>query len=240
MLVHDDVIKWKHFPRHRPFVRGIHRFPSQRPVTRSFHIYFDLRLNKRLSKQLWGWWFETPSCPLWRHCNGWTKIWRRVREQYERSGKTFLFVYTGLHVLQGGRMIALMYGDDSIVAIMRWGHHYGYSAPMYRSYWSTVSANTRQRQNLILSPQTWIQYNMPRTSWKTALDVVHTISKLCRSWLMLSSRNSKGWHKHALLARSEALIGEVEVALTHREVITDIEWFVIVAKWSSANLKLNW
>ena len=26
-------------------------------------------LNKRLSKQSWGWWFETPSRPLWRHCN---------------------------------------------------------------------------------------------------------------------------------------------------------------------------
>ena len=30
---------------------------------------FDLRLNKRLSKQSWGWWFETPSRSLWRHCN---------------------------------------------------------------------------------------------------------------------------------------------------------------------------
>ena len=35
-------------------------FPSQRPVTRSFNVFFDLRLNKRLSKQSWGWWFETP------------------------------------------------------------------------------------------------------------------------------------------------------------------------------------
>ena len=25
--VHDDVTKWKHFPRHWPFVRGIHRSP---------------------------------------------------------------------------------------------------------------------------------------------------------------------------------------------------------------------
>ena len=25
--------------------------------------------DKRLSKQWWGWWFETPSCPLWRQCN---------------------------------------------------------------------------------------------------------------------------------------------------------------------------
>ena len=44
-------------------------FPAQRPVTRSFDVFFDLRLNKRLSKQSWGWWFETLSCPLWRHRN---------------------------------------------------------------------------------------------------------------------------------------------------------------------------
>ena len=45
-------------------------FPAQRPVTRSFDYFFDLRLNKRLSKQAWGWWLATPSGPLWRHCNG--------------------------------------------------------------------------------------------------------------------------------------------------------------------------
>ena len=39
----------------------------QRSVTRSFDAFFDMRLNKRLSKQSWGWWCETPSCPLWRH-----------------------------------------------------------------------------------------------------------------------------------------------------------------------------
>ena len=44
-------------------------FPSQRPVTRSFDVFFDLRLNKRLSKQSWGWWFETQTRPLWRQCN---------------------------------------------------------------------------------------------------------------------------------------------------------------------------
>ena len=45
-------------------------FPTQRPVTRSFDVFYDLRLNKRLSKQWWGWWFETQSRPLWRHRNG--------------------------------------------------------------------------------------------------------------------------------------------------------------------------
>ena len=44
-------------------------FPTQRPVTRSFDVYFDLRLNKRLCKQSWDWWFVTLLCPLWRHSN---------------------------------------------------------------------------------------------------------------------------------------------------------------------------
>ena len=44
-------------------------FPSQRSVTRSFDVFFDLCLNTRLSKQSWGWWFETLSRPLWHHCN---------------------------------------------------------------------------------------------------------------------------------------------------------------------------
>ena len=44
-------------------------FPSQRPVTRSLDVFFDLRLNKQLKKQSWGWWFETLSSLLWRHCN---------------------------------------------------------------------------------------------------------------------------------------------------------------------------
>ena len=50
-------------------------FPSQRPVTRSFDVFFDLRLNKRLSKQSRFWWYETQSCLLWRHCNEWLFVW---------------------------------------------------------------------------------------------------------------------------------------------------------------------
>ena len=72
-VVHDDVIKWKHFPRYWPFVRGIYRSPlispHNRPVARSFDVFFDLRLNKQLNKQSRGWWFETLSRSLWRHCN---------------------------------------------------------------------------------------------------------------------------------------------------------------------------
>ena len=78
-------------------------FPKQRPVTRSFDVFFDLRLNKWLSKQSLGWWFETPSRPLWRHRNEigllWDEVWydmyrfawpRHVGDRPKRriSGKT--------------------------------------------------------------------------------------------------------------------------------------------------------
>ena len=70
-------------------------FPAQRPVTRSFDVVFDLRLDGRLSKQSWGWWLESPSCPLWRQgygggyterpslladiLNGFTFLWLRLQ-----------------------------------------------------------------------------------------------------------------------------------------------------------------
>ena len=53
-------------------------FTSQRLVTGSFNVFFHLRLNKRLSTQGWGWWFVTPSRPLWRHC----KL-QRQRQYYD-------------------------------------------------------------------------------------------------------------------------------------------------------------
>ena len=54
-------------------VTGELHVPSQRPVTWSFDVFYDLRSNKRLSKQSWGWWFETPSHPSRRHCNDMVK-----------------------------------------------------------------------------------------------------------------------------------------------------------------------
>ena len=44
-------------------------FPAQRSATRSFGVFLVLGLNKRFSKQSWGWWFETPPRPLWHQCN---------------------------------------------------------------------------------------------------------------------------------------------------------------------------
>ena len=53
-------------------------FPAQRPLMRSFDIFFDQRLNKRLSKQPWGWWFETLPWSLWRQCNEYEPQKRRT------------------------------------------------------------------------------------------------------------------------------------------------------------------
>ena len=44
-------------------------FPSQRTMTRSFDVFFDLRLNKWLSKQSRCRCFEPQQRSLWRHCN---------------------------------------------------------------------------------------------------------------------------------------------------------------------------
>ena len=47
-----------------------HRWiPSQRPVMRSFDVFFDLRLNIWLSKSSRHRWFEIPPCSLWSQCN---------------------------------------------------------------------------------------------------------------------------------------------------------------------------
>ena len=96
---HDNVIKWKHFPRYWPFVRGIHRSPvispHKRPVTRRFDVFFDLRLNKLLSKQSWGWWFKTLSRTLRRHSYGHpslVEIICRVKDRAHLSTfKIFIF-----------------------------------------------------------------------------------------------------------------------------------------------------
>ena len=69
-----DVIEWKPFSRYWPFVGEIHRSPVNSPHKGQWRgaLVFSLMyvLNKRMSKQSWGWRFEMPLRSLWRHCNG--------------------------------------------------------------------------------------------------------------------------------------------------------------------------
>ena len=71
-------------------------FPAQRPVTRSFDVFFDLRLNKRLRTQSWGRWFETLSRPLWRHYNDY---WLSRPFGVEALSKTML-IYHHTHTIK--------------------------------------------------------------------------------------------------------------------------------------------
>ena len=79
-ICHDDVIKWKHFQRYWPFVRGNHRSRWIPRTKASNAELFFLRLNERLSKQSWDWWFEMLPHPLWRHCNGSHSSHRQYRD----------------------------------------------------------------------------------------------------------------------------------------------------------------
>ena len=90
-------------------------FPTQRPVTRSFDVNFDLRPNKRLSKQSWCWWFETPSRPLWRHRNGTLDILIAILQmktgddQTEKKSSTNVDlssnVFCGIHLTANSQVV---------------------------------------------------------------------------------------------------------------------------------------
>ena len=74
----ENMLSWwrhqmEHFRRYWPFMQGIRSSPVNSLHNGQWRGAFMFSLicawKKRLSKQSWGWWFETPSCPLWRHCN---------------------------------------------------------------------------------------------------------------------------------------------------------------------------
>ena len=65
--------------------------PSQRPVTRSFEVFFDQHLNKGLSKPSRRRWFKTPSRSLWRHCNGPSSICHAVTSGHDIERVRWIF-----------------------------------------------------------------------------------------------------------------------------------------------------
>ena len=96
-------------------------FPSQRPVTRSFDVFFDLRLYKRLSKHSWGWWFETLSSSLWRHRNV-QILWRPV--VVEENNKTIRAFHRPFHDWRSGRLSMRSLPMTRLAMIpLRWRHN---------------------------------------------------------------------------------------------------------------------
>ena len=108
-------------------------FPTQRPVTQSFDVFFDLRPNKRLSKQTWGWWFETLSCSLWRHGNG----FQCAYEGYPQTSTICLFDVSSAAVNPGVSV-------DDIVAIVE----------THNNFRSAVNPTAKDMQKMVSSRMT--------------------------------------------------------------------------------------
>ena len=94
-------------------------FPSQRPATQSFDVFFDLCMNKRLSKQSWGWWFEMPSCSLWRHCNdNGNPRWQQWRKIVDNVRLQICFWWLG-HGPKGNEL-AIICGERCLIYSASW------------------------------------------------------------------------------------------------------------------------
>ena len=109
-------------------------FPAQRPVRRSFDVFFNMSLNKRLRTQSWGWWFETLSRQLWRHCNYINITCRRV---FEKS------TYQ--------KRMCIMVRHQLVEMLVRFRTHSISHIPMSRARWEVFSATSlseRQRRSI--------------------------------------------------------------------------------------------
>ena len=80
-------------------------FPAQRPVTRSVDVFYDPRLNHRMSKQWRRRWFETPSYSLWHHCNGASMLQLIIP-----VNRQFLQAYNKNNIKQSFALLALREG----------------------------------------------------------------------------------------------------------------------------------
>ena len=118
-------------------------FLAQRPVTRSFDVFFDMRLNIRLSKQWWGWWFEAPSHPLWRHCNeeiGFDQAWQTSLSTGDVRGP----FYAWLVVCHGGIWIHETVECTQTTRPVE-STHWTYIFSSHNSLWVSVVAGNKLR-----------------------------------------------------------------------------------------------
>ena len=123
---------------------GPGEFPTQRPVTRSFDVFIDLRLNKRLSKHSRGWWFETRSRPLWHHRNvyGWTRpCWAIDRKRSRirvRSGMWTELAPNGLMISIYLEIFHLTVNDSLLT---KFGYVSGKECYIYSSGYNIINAS---------------------------------------------------------------------------------------------------
>ena len=118
-------------------------FPAQRPVTRSFNVFFDLRLNGRFSKQSRGWWFETPSRPLWRQSNYQAQCWLLTDNDISHgifSKYSVGLIYIFYEQTSALKMVAKTKYDD-VMTWIRFQNHWPFVKGIHRvSEWLGLTA----------------------------------------------------------------------------------------------------
>ena len=87
---------------------------------------FDLHLDERLSKQSWGWWFETLSRSLWRHCYEYSIItgsWMKQRYANTRLELVLCLLMAWPHQESGYRQAYHWLGMSiSHDYVIKWKH----------------------------------------------------------------------------------------------------------------------
>ena len=117
-------------------------FLSQRPVTRSFDFFY-LHLNKRLSKQSWGWWIETPSRSLWRHCND--KLLNRDKRLRDWQWKPWKYFRRSINNDIINQLRHIFDSDVTIGMVTRVFFFQNYKASSFRDFQKLWKQNTSQR-----------------------------------------------------------------------------------------------
>ena len=91
---HDDVNKWKHFPRSCPFVRGIHRSPVNSPQKGQWRGALMVSL---ICAWISGWVSNREAGDLWRHCAHYNVTVMQWWEDMDESWNTCWETRCGIH-----------------------------------------------------------------------------------------------------------------------------------------------
>ena len=131
---------------------------TKKTVTRNFDVFFDLRPKKLLSKQSWGWWFETPSRPLWRHRNvpflmrQSCKFWSNCSlPKYQNIQQRANCMHITSHVRSHHKAMILISWHKSIAIWYNAPHitlcksvHYEYESIVLMNFWSDKTSTVQQ------------------------------------------------------------------------------------------------
>ena len=175
-------------------------FPTQRPVTRSFDVYFDLRPKERLSKQWWGWWFETLSRSLWRHRNDQRSLYLSQFQLLKHISHRASYSWWRHQMETFSALLAICAGNSPVTG------EFPTQRPVTRSF--DVYFDLRPKERLSKQWWGWWFETLSRSLWRHRNDqrslylsqfqllkhISHRASYYCRHGLHLKACLQTLWH----------------------------------------------